>query len=476
MPYLDTRIKHAAWQQKFALGMYPPPADKKYTTQKEYRYKLIGPESQVDPVLVGIKTTVQTLEQENMDVATVAIKVQNLTLSPPIWPLQKKNKDINVKMYAFRLGWDEFPYAAPVSIADRDKKGILSPDRILVRDEGKWLPVKEWLTDLAVYGHPWLTDLEAHQMWWKKREQNGKSFQFNGLPGELQLQILQHALGTNISPSVENMRTSSEGDFAPHVVLGSIQNRRQWLNQSSLGDGSGFDRVEYQKRVENTPFPNLAVLLVNKQMRRDALKAGWVGTVKYFSSHTNDFRGDWGGSWGRDSHFKNVLECSKAPTPMNWLSRIHLDLTIKEYFAILGVTVTPAIHLNQEHCTMKLLQGITTLTHLSLQFPDPHRTSTSDNPWYDFLVESTGYTGASKSGACWKVLIDWILTFAFPLVKHVPNIQLHGCIKTATKYKWTRIFDAEYDERELPLDRNRTHSFDYDEVLKTILEFPVHCL
>lgn len=37
---------------------------------------------------------------------------------------------------------------------------------------------------------------------------------------------------------------------------------------------------------------------------------------------------------------------------------------------------------------------------------------------------------------CRRILVDWIMLFAFPRLKHIPSINLTGFVKTAARNKW----------------------------------------
>jgi hypothetical protein len=450
MPYLSTRFKHATWAEKLVVGLYPPPDDKWDTTHQEYTYTFVGPERQVDPVLVGMQTTILELQCEHTEFAPIEVTVRNLTLCPPLWPVTKKNAHIPIKMYAFRRSGDEFPRAVPVSIANRNKKGVLSPDRILVRIDGMWRPVKEWLTD-------WLQDrsqfwkgskLEAQQKWWKKMQyQTGKFFPFWRLPKELRLQILQHALGSDIHPRVHYMLSTKNY----RVILGSPGENTLWTyNTLSL---YYEDLKQYEQRSD---FPNYAVFRVSKQFYKEAMTAGWVGTPKQFS-------------W--TCTLKDVLGCPNPPPVPNWLSIVYLEFSMSEYFDMFGVQVTPSIRINPARCQGKVLQQMNTLTELTFHFPNPHESHDYENPWGMTVKWNESFQAVIKGMRkypCWKTIVDWILVFAFPFIKHVPKVHLRGCIKTAVKHKWAHLLDIEFANRNLSAGEKRTAGFDYGHAVEAI--------
>jgi hypothetical protein len=445
MPYLYTRIKYASWQEKFVLGMYPPPEEKYSTLHGEYKYEFPGTARQADPVLEGMKTTIQGLEVDDIVMANTRITVYNLTQSPPIWP-RDRNTNINVKMYAFKTWRYEFPSAVPISIAQYARREILCPENILARENGEWIPFPEWVKKFAQnrFGGDCFglySRLEAQRTWWKKRERNGHYFPFQKLPAELRLLILQYALGIDMYPTVVHTRDSTQKIIKSRVVL--------------------------------DPCPhdlNEAIFQV-KRLRGEAMKAAWVGTVKYFSSYKASFDWDVKDEW-RSSGFSEVVKCTNPPPISNWLSKVYLKFSIGEYFHVLGVFVTndfpltegPTIQMAEGHCALKILGDLKTLVDLTMCFPNPYYAETS--PW----TRMRCWLPSTQEYPCWKTTVDWILTLAFPFIKNVPNVYLHGCIKEVTKQKWDQILHTEYAERHLPQDQIRSHGFDHEKAQEAVLK------
>jgi hypothetical protein len=72
---------------------------------------------------------------------------------------------------------------------------------------------------------------------------------------------------------------------------------------------------------------------------------------------------------------------------------------------------------------------------------------------------------------CQAVIVDWILTLAFPIVKDIRKVQLAGGVKKHAKEKWHYILEREYPERKLDY---RTHGYDHAATLDIILNLPVY--
>jgi hypothetical protein len=440
MPHLYTRAKGLLPAQRLVLALYPPTKEQWNTTQYTYKYELVSIPEQVDPVLEGMRATIRDIQCESFECGAGDIKVKPLTWSPPLWPYTKKNKSADVKSYAFKFLGDEFPHMVFVSIVERNKRGVLSSDRVLVRIDCKWRPIKEWLREVMPYAvkSEW-SDLERQQIWWDNmRKHKGKCFPVMSLPKDVRLELYQHILGSFIYPHSQSVRLmDSTSDWAYHdlVVLGHNANCR--------------------------------IFRGNKQMRREAMDAGWVGTTKYF----------------KDSDCFRHIMWATPPPKVNWLTKIHLDFGMNQHFAMLGVYVNPGIHINADLCAGPLLKEIKSLKDLTLEFPDPykdHHNHLRWNPWsawiYHMGTTVQNHYQGMREWPCANTMTDWILTFAYPHIKHIPNIRLVGYIKTVVKAKWMRLLNNEYAQRKLSVEDKKKYAtvFDHEAALAAILELPVN--
>jgi hypothetical protein len=315
----------------------------------------------------------------------------------------------------------------------------LTTDKILVRkkwrgrgaDKEPWTPIKKWLLELPLPSQ--LTEgttrdgvpraLRSQQVWWSK---NGKRFRFMKLPYELRATILQHALGENIY-----LNTNYNSLGLREITLGS---RRHNTPAADENDDAG----------ERPDPPNYAVLGLNKSLRKEALQAGWVGTRKYFI----DF-----------SYLRKTLNADIKPSKYNCLSRIQLNQSISQYLDLFGVDFDPVVQIQTANSSGAMLQAIPGLRHLELYFRSPYRRLPF--PQQDWNINSY---------SCQKIMVDWVLTFAFPYIKHIPNVHLAGSVKTSSKRWWYYILKKEYRERKIDY---RTHGYDHAQELAKIVEFPI---
>ncbi|KAF2874508.1 hypothetical protein BDV95DRAFT_487903 [Massariosphaeria phaeospora] len=421
--------------------MYPPPEDKLECCKGQYKYELIGPPKQKDPVLRLIRQTIGDLGKVDMRVSGAGYRVQNLASGPPIWPLSSKNVGFPVKLYAFWELGDEFPFVLPVSIVDRGSPLPLTAERVLVKIRGEWTSLKTWLAEHLGewYQYP-IGALFCQQKWWKK---NGKVFPLMQLPTELRLLIFRHILGYDIRPTA----------FGNDVTLGS----KYWNNPWSVRRSQDDSYITYLQALALVPEPDYTIFRVSKQVRDEAFRAGWEGTRKCFVDL---------------ECFLEVLSAPNAPSSFNWISKIQLDFTQFEYFDFLGVEIDPFMRIDFTKSNGHVLQQLTTLVQLELNFRSPYDHRDGEDPWSRVhsevrdRVPTTAAQRAMRRYPCHKTITNWILTFFFPFIKHIPNVYLTGAIKSVTKGKWDRIFACEFREQQYDF---RTHGYIWEDEIEEIL-------
>jgi hypothetical protein len=144
-----------------------------------------------------------------MCVSSLGLRIFNLTLSPPLWPLPLP--ELSTKLYAVKEQYGEFPMAIEVTLVKNCQ--LLNVQSILVRkkdDLNSPLPTKgcmsltAWLPTLADPKHC-IGDAGWHtqQAWWDK---NGQKFRIMNLPAEIRLEIFQQVLCGNIYPNASHYR------------------------------------------------------------------------------------------------------------------------------------------------------------------------------------------------------------------------------------------------------------------------------
>jgi hypothetical protein len=386
-----------------------------------------------DDLIHMVIKAIRELSKDHMLFAASGIWPHNLDETTPIWP---GNAGRGRKLYAFTQQFEEFPLATEICVA----RGTvtLTTDHILVRKKWKgrtacaepWTPLKSWLLQLPI--PPQLTKgkdrrgiprtILAQQLWWAK---TGKSFHLMSLPLELRLVILRFILGENIYPcTYHNVDTH-------RIEVGLGYKGQQVPSQ-----------IEEPGLAARPDAPNYAVFRLNKSLRQEALRAGFQGNRKHFSSEFN---------------LAPVIHASVTCT-YNQLSRIYLHQTISEYFNLFGIYTRPVFRRSARVCDGSLLAGIAGLKHLELFFTSPYGAHREENPW-------TAYSRGMHP--CQKTAVDCILTFAFPYIKDIPHVHLIGSVKSCTKFKWYYILGKEFEERKQDY---RTHGYDHAAEVEALLE------
>ncbi|KAF2276772.1 uncharacterized protein EI97DRAFT_417785 [Westerdykella ornata] len=483
MPWLCTRLRYLNrggtddLPRAFTTWIFAPPSDRLCDPGPDYKYSLKDcqlPERQFDPVLQVIVATIRELAVDNMYVAAAKIRVRNATSSPPIWPMTgNRESDSGVKFYVFHPYYDEFPMTVPVAMFDR--RAGLSADKLFVRSKSRWESLRTWLLqlpDIKILDGYWCRDkqqlearrIQTQQVWWRC---NGKHFPLMDLPTELYFEVLRHALGGEIHPFVIGgpdmhleTRTVPRRGGQSHVVLG----RQAYSSRENA--------------VPGTEPPNYALLRVSKQVRREALNAAWVGTRKCFVTPP--------------SFFKVISLAHKPSAQYNWISKVELDFTISDWFDFFGVEIHPALHASAGFSMGPLLQGINTLKSLRLRFRSPYggrhyyKNMMDPNPWQWFqaLYKHTDWFQSNemyrdmRTSICYKTVVDWILTFAYPYIHHIPNVILAGCVKKEVRERWTHRLATGYRLRRKisrkGLSEAETLGYNWQADMDLIGKYPSH--
>jgi len=456
MPRLETRIKvlerSGNVSRLLTVKMFPPPEDKLQTTQEEYRYEFTGPPRQRDDQVIQLMIKViQFLNKRHMLFAAANVWPHALDTSPPLWPGRAKGAN---KLYAFTQAFEEFPLAAEVTIL----RGALelTPGKVFVRRKGQgqdghqqpWTPLIHWLlqlpdpdrltTGVTRRGVPRM--LHCQQVWWQK---TGMCFPLLRLPAELRALVYRHALGENIYPHTRYDQSLG----TEKLTLGSI-----YYNVP-------IEQGRQPAIAARSDPPNYEILALSKSIRKEALKAVWVGTWKHFV---------------RPSYFADALGANVIPLTYAWLTRLHLNFSSEDYFSFFGVSIDPNVSLSPANSKGQLLSNISELRHLELSFRKPYDIHRNRNPWSTFRDHNRHHTWfqvdqkyrSMPSIPCQKVMVDWILTFAFPFIRNIPNVYLVGAVKRVTKQKWDYILAREYAGRKFD---DCSHGFEHARELAALL-------
>jgi hypothetical protein len=259
--------KHGS-PRRFTLCIQP--ADSAYLKDRtDYTYRFRFARPQKDPVIRQIRDGIIKLKQDpdhGILMCNHNIQVFPSTESPVIWPLIFTHgaDGTDVKFYTFCQDPQEFPATVPVSIISRE--GPLSANVIHVRVGGKWVPVKEWLVQLADSSILGKRNTSPITFFWHKR--NGKTFRLMDLPVELQLMIFERVIAPSDEVYPLNKAFLSTLDWAAttqttqenlYITLGCGYSKEDML--SGCYGAVGSFALECREPI---PPPNLNLMYVSK--------------------------------------------------------------------------------------------------------------------------------------------------------------------------------------------------------------------
>ena len=427
MPYLDTRIRHLRHTAKreggeslnrFFTVMLQWPSQENLLKlnhgENKYMYKFIPAPRQDDPVIRHLKLLIREINKTNILFANMNIRVAPTTNSPPLWPPNPAQPGVDMKMYTFFDDFNEFPLTTWVTLVPR--MNGLRTESLFAKIGSTWVPVTQLL--LSMQSSPDLLVGEkgyrAQRKWWRL---NGKTFRLMAIPKELRLEIFKYAMGPHVYP--RTILTSSMDD--PE----QFENARvTWGHGKRLiraSNGFSFDWVSGSSSEYTLPKPNLALLLVNREVCKEAQIAGWVDTHKVFIA---------------PNHLMTVVQSGLVPNH-KWLNKIVLDFSffsLYSFFAVRQDSSTGSWGIDTSKSLGYIIPALRTkgLSELQLWFRSPHD-GYNFNP---YVQPDTYYDYNNEFECCQRTMVDWIMTFAWPFVKDVPTVILGGAVKKASKKKW----------------------------------------
>ncbi|KAF1925095.1 uncharacterized protein M421DRAFT_400502 [Didymella exigua CBS 183.55] len=435
--------------RNFTTLLQPP--DWRYKRDRyTYTYSFKPPRPQRDPVIRLIKRTIRDLMnglEHGVAMCNANFRVFQTIDSPPIWP---SNETRETKLYTFTQEYEEFPATVPISV--KPHQGALDVSKIHVRISGEWVPIRQWLVNLAEKSKAmWERTPESIQYFWNKR--NKRSFDLWRLPAELRRIVLQYA----IAPEGEIYPLSELTKTCPCTwpPVPQCESACIFMGVGYTGGRTGHKlmngeyatyRYEISTEVHARVYlPNTNLLLASKWLKQEALEAGWNGPVKCFVDNQNFV----------------LAMCSRvgAAQQFNVLGRIELSFTMGGWLRFLGIDTPFDLPLHQVITEARgpYLAQLANTTRLSIRFRDPDD-GWADHPWGQ----------ETQKTACQSVMIDWIMTFAFPHIKHIARLNLTGCIRNPQKQNWESL-----------LERERTgvpHDFDQVATAEAVLATDVEYL
>ncbi|KAL1594610.1 hypothetical protein SLS60_010371 [Paraconiothyrium brasiliense] len=409
-----TTEEHHERHQKGKSDGYKILSERNYV-RRRWSHKDQALAEQKDVVLRSIYKTIADLSKKDINVAGHNYWVCPMKSSSPLWEPYSAND--GVKRYIltaenrYSVSWFVHVRMSPVSDVS---------SRLEVRTEHGWIPLTIWLLEHdreeQLKGY---MGIEAQKKWWKI---NGKHFPLMALPAELRALIFQQTLGGNIFPEYLYTR---------------IGINTEWYNLVDPGS--------------NPDTPNPGILLASKQVYKEAREAVWEGTTKHFCD---------------DLELREVLSRPALWPAYNWLTSIQLSLNLEDYFTCFGIEIDPTLQFQPIGGTGELLKSLHSVRKIELYFAP--LTLVESNPWKEYcrsngsrpwFYNTPEYNDMSIH-PCMKTVVDYIALGAFPYVKHIPQVNLIGAVKSSIKKKWQQIYNQAYKNKN---DDYRVVGFDYGE-------------
>ncbi|KAI7226127.1 hypothetical protein KC330_g8927 [Hortaea werneckii] len=334
-----------------------------------------------------------------------------------------------------------------------------SAGTVMLKDEDRWVPLKQWLKNLPEPTLPnyHVLAYEEQYQWWKS---TGKPFRLLDLPGELQERIFLFAVGEYIEPQFLEKYVWDEDGYVnkqerAYDKDGIVLELRRWTavtRGTHRAKRSGISRYDWTARPAIPPV-NLGILRLSKKTREAALYALWKQTTKVFRSPQSipcrRLRSS-------DPYMPDT-DISGIPTYVPsrfrpYLSRIQLALDNVELLLLFGVPL-PGINDAFSDRPSPPPAHIFPTLRPHLKYLDIYFQSTarrSYNPWHTnemtsdrdrraYLTEDLGMD--LQRMPCQRILHDWILTYAYDFIRGIPKVELSGFIKIPVKTKWERLLN-----------------------------------
>ncbi|KAK5116234.1 hypothetical protein LTR62_008561 [Meristemomyces frigidus] len=335
-----------------------------------------------------------------------------------------------------------------------DLDSVWTGTKLVVKSGDRWILFEQFLQGLP---KPKLGNLtqralnEQLRLWQIESNTNAPSkaqkrkLGLLDLPVEVRKLIFLFAVGTHIEPQI----TYTTPYYSNRASEGAISTLKgTMLDNFPWNDWTQLPRT---KPVQD------GVLHLSKQLRKEALEALWVDTVKVFRRLARS-----GCYSDTDHNLTDTLQIMPAACH-DHLRHITLAFTFEEYALFFGTPWLPKeTDYNWEGqysdgTTLKALKTLPRLHTLELFFPST--ISEKYDPWLRSKtwaevnqIQNDDEEDVMRRARmpCQAVLCDWVLRFAFEHVMHIKNVRLTGFIKAAVKQKWQALFFQTKNRSNIP--------------------------
>lgn len=312
------------------------------------------------------------------------------------------------RQYAIgRMGSDPFFAKAPLSI---------SKGKVMVRNGAEFLDLEDWIETLPFTAGPDIYGEAGYKMldqWHKARKLQKQCPRINANVMDI---LLLHAIG-----EVRNVQNDSQGPTilrAYDFRHGSAESVQAWSGGAHISPRS----------IQNV---NWRLLCLNKDTYERVQRLIRLHTTKSFTA----------------PYILQDVLLSASTNFINSLTKVQLSFTDVDYFTFFGVTLSGCLLPRGPHVsniTADVLRNIPTLVYLELFFHSPlDQVRSNQIPW-DFSDIPRSDMGGEVIAQnvpyqCRRLLVDYILCFAYRSISLVLKVEISGYVKTSTRDYWHRI-------------------------------------